>query len=75
MVFAHQQQTVSNPEEFRLPIGARKSGMIEPAIRRLGAMDNSGFGRLGNSTERVREAMRLGRRPGTGDNAGCGKEL
>src|SRR5690554_2511077 len=50
------------PEEFRLPIGARKSGMTEPAIHILSAMGNSGFGRLWNGTERVREAMRLGRK-------------
>lgn len=46
-----QKPPVRIPEEFRLPIGARKSGKTEPASHGLGAMGFSGFGRLGNECE------------------------
>ena len=39
------------PEEFRLPIGARKSGKTEPASQGLVTMGFSGFGRLVDERE------------------------
>ena len=56
-----QKRTERFPDEFRLPIGARKCEATEPAIRRLIAMGISGFGRLWDGTERMGEVNRQGR--------------
>ena len=59
--FDSHKPPVHKREGFRLPIGARKPPKTEPAIRRLRAMGVSGSGRLGDGTDRVREARLLGR--------------
>lgn len=56
----HPKPTDWSPQKSRLPIGARKSGITEPAFRRLRAMGNHGLGRRLNRLACLMELRRLG---------------